>query len=120
MFSPIFDRTALFLSALAITACGGPNENQSDKVRVECAIAGAATFKRDCTLARMASSDGTVLVVGREGAGYRRLLVTTDGRGVVAADGAEPASVTIIGDGQIEVAVGGDLFRLPADTDGLP
>lgn len=68
----------------------------------------------------MASGDGTVLVVGRDGAGYRRLLITTDGRGVVAADGVDPASVTIIGDGLIEVAIGGDRFRLSADTDGAP
>ncbi|HEY0116883.1 MAG TPA: hypothetical protein VGB54_14305, partial [Allosphingosinicella sp.] len=39
---------------------------------------------------------------------------TRDGRGVVAADGAERAEVTIIADDMIEVAIAGDSFRLPA------
>ena len=33
---------------------------------------------------------------------------------MVAADGAEQAEVTLLGDGRIEVAIGGDRFRLPA------
>lgn len=90
------------------------------QVRISCAMRGAARFERACSLDRMDSADGPVLIVGRADAGYRRLLVTSDGRGVVSADGAEPASVTIIGDGMIEVAVDGDRFRLPADTDGMP
>jgi len=50
--------------------------------------------------------------------GFRRLLVVKGGRGVVAADGAEPAKVTIVADHQIEVAIGGDRFRLPATMKG--
>ena len=34
------------------------------------------------------------------------------------ADGAEPAKVTIVADHQIEVAIGGDRFRLPATMKG--
>jgi hypothetical protein len=88
--------------------------------RISCAMNGAPLFDRKCTLDRMTSGDGPVLIVGREGVGYRRLLVTTDGRGVVAADGADPAQVKIIGNGMIEVSIGPDRFRLPADTDGTP
>lgn len=88
--------------------------------RISCAMGGATLFDRKCTMDRMTSAGGPVLIVGREGAGFRRLLVTTDGRGVVSADGAEPAKVTIIGEDMIEVAIGGDRFRLPADTDGKP
>ena len=50
--------------------------------------------------------------------GFRRLRVTRDGRGVVAADGAERAQVTIIADDRIEVSIGGDTFRLPATVRG--
>ena len=46
--------------------------------------------------------------------GFRRFVVARDGTGVAAADGAEPAMVTIIADDRIEVAIGGDTFRLPA------
>jgi hypothetical protein len=88
--------------------------------RISCAMNGATLFDRKCTMDRMTSGEGPVLIVGRDDVGYRRLLVTTDGRGVVAADGADPATVKIVENGMIEVAVGGDRFRLPADTDGKP
>jgi hypothetical protein len=66
----------------------------------------------------MRGADGTILVVGRANVGYRRLQITTDGRGVVPADGAEPAKVSIIGENMIEVAIGHDRYRLPANTSG--
>lgn len=111
----IFSGTLLLLAA-----CSDNAGDASDKASIACAMGGADAFERSCTLARMTSADGTVLVVGREGAGFRRLLITTDGRGVIAADGVDAASVSIVGDGLIEVAIGGDRFRLPADTDGMP
>jgi len=46
------------------------------------------------------------------------LLVTQDGRGVIAADGAEAAKVTITGADGIEVALGGNRYRLPATVKG--
>jgi hypothetical protein len=85
---------------------------------IDCALEGAKAFDRDCTITEMSGADGTVLVVGKTDVGYRRLQVTTDGRGVASADGAEPAKVAIIGDGMIEVAVGSDRYRLPANTGG--
>jgi hypothetical protein len=85
---------------------------------IDCALEGTKAFDRDCTITEMSGADGTVLVVGKADVGYRRLQVTTDGRGVVSADGAEPAKVTIVGDGMIEVAVGADRYRLPANTGG--
>ena len=46
------------------------------------------------------------------------MLVTHDGRGVIAADGAEPAKVTVVGTDGIEVSIGGDRYRLPATIGG--
>jgi hypothetical protein len=86
--------------------------------RIDCALEGAKLFDRTCTIEEMSGADGTVLVIGRAGSGYRRLAIATDGRGVVAADGSEPAKVTIVGDDMIEVAVGRDRYRLPANTSG--
>ena len=82
--------------------------------RVPCALAGARLFRLDCEMQRIVGSDGETIVLGRADAGYRRFRVTTDGHGVVAADGAEPASVRIVEPGVIEVAVGQDRYRLPA------
>jgi hypothetical protein len=86
--------------------------------RIECALEGAKLFDRTCTVQEMSGNDGNVLVVGRGDVGYRRLLITTDGRGLVSADGSVPAKVTIVGDKLIEVAVGADRYRLPANTGG--
>jgi hypothetical protein len=86
----------------------------ADDGRVQCAPAGAEAFARVCEIERAESERGVVLTVRHPDGGFRRLLVTTDGRGVVAADGAEPAVVTLVGKDEIEVALGDDHYRLPA------
>jgi hypothetical protein len=124
-------RLVLLLCMSMVAACSDAPDNgalaeaearagaeAAEDGRISCAMNGAQLFDRKCTLDRMSSNDGPVLIVGRDGMGYRRLLVTTDGRGVVAADGVDPATVKIIENGMIEVTIGGDRFRLPADTDG--
>ena len=82
--------------------------------RVACALADSTTFTRSCAIERLQGPDGLVLTIRHPDGGFRRLKVTKDGRGVVAADGSETATVSIAGDRQIEVAVGGDRYRLPA------
>lgn len=86
----------------------------ADDGRVQCAPDGAAAFARVCEIDRAESEGGMVLTVRHPDGGFRRLLVTRDGRGVIAADGAEPAAVTLIGQEEIEVAIGDDHYRLPA------
>ena len=120
-----------FAGLLLLAACGGAPDNgdlaeaeargsreAAEDGRIECALEGTKLFDRTCTVEEMSGVDGTVLVVGRPNVGYRRLQITTAGRGVVSADGAEPAKVTIVGDGMIEVSVGNDRYRLPANTGG--
>jgi hypothetical protein len=120
-----------FAGLLLLAACGGAPDNgdlaeaeargsrdAAEDGRIECALEGAKLFDRTCTVEEISGQDGAVLVVGRANVGYRRLQITTDGRGVVSADGAEPAKVTIAGDGMIEVAIGSDRYRLPANTGG--
>ena len=119
------------LTLLALAGCNRAPDNgdlaeaeargsreAAENGRIECALEGAKLFDRTCTVEEMSGENGAVLVVGRANVGYRRLQVTTDGRGVVSADGAEPAKVTIAGDNMIEVAVGHDRYRLPANTGG--
>lgn len=84
--------------------------------RVQCAPGGAEAFARVCEIERAESDRGMVLTVRHPDGGFRRLLVTSDGRGVIAADGAEPAEVTLVGQDEIEVAIGDDHYRLPATT----
>ena len=105
-----------------VTAACSPGATSAasaeDAARIDCRIAGSTQFERFCTLEIGDSDAGRTLLVRKPDGGFRRFLVSTDGRGVVAADGAEPAQVTIIADDRIEVAIGGDAFRLPATVQG--
>lgn len=103
-------RLAALLPLLA--ACGGPPAAKAEE-RIECALDGAAAFERVCTVERTAGRDVLLTLRGPSGS-FRRLVATEDGRGVMAADGAEPATVTIVGNGLIEVSIGSDRYRLPA------
>lgn len=102
-------RAAALVPLLA--ACGGPPAARDE--RIECAVDGAAEFERVCLIERTAGRD-LLLTVRSPSGSFRRLVATRDGRGVVAADGAEPATVTLVGEGLIEVAIGSDRYRLPA------
>ena len=100
---------------LLLAACsqgeGAPISNSGDLI--ECALAGATAFARDCAVERSREADGLVLTVRHPDGGFRRFAVISDGRGLVSADGAEPAAVSLR-EGGIEVAVGPDRYRFPA------
>jgi hypothetical protein len=87
---------------------------------IQCALAGAAAFTDDCTIEKIVSPAGLALVIHHSDGGFRRLTVTTDGRGVITADGAQAARVTIADPATIEVSVGQDRYRLPATVKGQP
>ena len=117
------------LSALLLTlALAGCHKRPGDAMAdaaahgavVPCALAGAKAFKPECAVERTAAGDGLMLVMHHPDGGFRRLLVTTDGRGVVTADGSDQASVAVIDPGTIEVTVGEDRYRLPATVKGQP
>ena len=114
-------RAALLFAVFLTSGCDRPDymgevTSERDRLddRIECRIGNARQFERFCTLERGTGADGPTLTVRMPDGGFRRLLVTDDGRGVVAADGAEPAEVTIIDQDRIEVDIGDDTFRLPA------
>ena len=98
------------LALLLLAGCGGAAPDD----RIECRPAGAASFARVCTMENIETAEGLVLVLRKPDGGFRRILQANDGRGLVAADGAEPADVALLPDGRIEISLGGDRFRLPA------
>lgn len=118
-------RTALAIALLPLAGCGGaepgaaadgaaaPAPGEPDN-RIECRVAGAPSFARACSIETARSPEGLLLTIRKADGGFRRLLVARDERGLIAADGAEPADVALLADGRIEVSLGGDLFRLPA------
>lgn len=92
----------------AAPAAGTPDN------RIDCRPHGEVEYARSCSVDIFASEEGRILTIRKADGGFRRLRVTTDGSGVVAADGAERTRVAILPDGRIEVEIGGDHFRLPA------
>jgi hypothetical protein len=104
-------------SLLLLTSCGAqPGASTADATagRIECRAEGEAAFARSCAVESADTADGRILTIRKADGGFRRLRVTTDGSGVVAADGAERTHVTLLPDNRVEVEIGGDRFRLPA------
>jgi hypothetical protein len=83
--------------------------------RVACATGGGEMTDNGCTVET--GADGVLTVRNPDG-GFHRLRPTTDGSAVAAADGAEQAQVMLVDGGTVEVAIGGDRYRLPATIRG--
>ena len=115
-------RRILLALILLPVGCGDPDSARRQALaeaaeqagKVDCATGGTSVFAPVCTVERTSSAEGLVLTIRSPSGSFRRLLVTRDGRGVVAADGADPANVSLIDGGRIEVAIAGDRYRLPA------
>ncbi|MDR6850985.1 hypothetical protein J2Y54_000478 [Sphingomonas sp. BE123] len=86
--------------------------------RIPCALGGGDAFTTRCTIDRAQTQDGLMLTIRHPDGGFHRLRVTRDGRGVIAADGAQAARVTIIDSNAIEVAIDDARYRLPATVKG--
>lgn len=113
-------RISSLASLLLLAACGGKagTEGESvaakaDAATVVCRVDGEPEFAPHCTLHQAAGASGPVWTVTGPTGGFRRFLVSEDGRTLRAADGAEPAVVTPIGPDMIEVLVANDRYRLP-------
>lgn len=77
---------------------------------VLCQVDGAAKVEPVCR----SEVSGDRLTIRHPDGGFRRFRIVTDGRGLVAADGFDSASVTIIQGDRIAVKVGADLYDLQA------
>jgi hypothetical protein len=101
----------VFASAicLVLASCGPAPAEIAAEQRIECRVAGSAAYQRACLL----EASGRILTVRKPDGGFRRLRAGPEG--IAAADGAEPARSMILGDGRVEVEIGGDRFRLPAN-----
>lgn len=118
--------SSICILLLAVSACGRPDNEvlaeaeeraasqKPDDGRIECAINGSASFSRDCETERLEGEDGVTLIVRHPDGGFRRFRVLTDGRGLEAADGSEPANISILEDDKIQVSIGPDKYILSA------
>lgn len=109
-------RAPMQILFLTLAACdAGPSSivgdtEKGDDGHVACLIEGQSAWTRDCSY----EQDGAILTLRHVDGGFRRFRIVGDGRGLEPADGAEGASIKIVDGGMIEVAVGGDRYRLPA------
>lgn len=101
-------------AGLLLTACGSSDDMAAGARPIDCRLVEARGFEHICTVERTDSPDGPVLVARGPDGGFRRLLIVKDGRGVIAADGAEPVEVRPAGDDHVDVTAGGMVYRLPA------
>lgn len=108
------DRGADTANTQALTKAESDQRSAADEADLILCAHGSDAFQRACTVERTQEDRGLVLTVRHDDGGFHRLLVTQDGRGVIAADGAEAARVSIIDPQSIEVAIGSDRYRLPA------
>lgn len=122
----MFTRISSFALALLLTGCGESEKSNGPAPFVQqnggqagapvappktvCAVDGERELAPVCDR----ELAGNLLTLRHPSGGFRRLQVMTDGRGVIAADGAEPAKVMTIGSRLIEISIGGDRYRLPA------
>ncbi|PJI90868.1 hypothetical protein DAH66_03045 [Sphingomonas koreensis] len=120
MSTRISNTLAVSAALLSLSACGD-NANKTARGegdRIPCALGGATEFASNCTVERAQTGDGLILTVRHPDGGFHRLRVTTDGRGVIAADGAQEAKVAVVGGGTIEVTIDDARYRLPATVKG--
>ncbi len=131
--------SSALLIGLTLTACGGASPKDeamlpaasslaeaeasatkaaADNGLISCAVSGASVFAARCEVETAQTKEGLILTLRHPDGGFRRLLVVKDGRGVVAADGADVALVKPIANNMIEVALAGDTYRLPATVKG--
>lgn len=82
--------------------------------KLPCAVGGATAFSRVCELEQAQTDKGLILTLRHPDGGFRKLQVVTDGRGVIPADGADPATVRLTGSKEIEVTIAGNRYLLPA------
>ncbi|WP_034516956.1 hypothetical protein [Blastomonas sp. UPD001] len=111
--------TLIAAAGLAVLAgCTGERQPdavaESDDSRVSCALGGDTEFTPKCDVERVQNGDRRELVMRHPDGGFRRFEIVTDGRGLIAADGAEQAVITPLADGRIQLSVGDDRYRIPA------
>lgn len=113
-------------SALALTVAVSACHSQPttapkilvDKANLIACATGDAAFAMTCSADLARGPAGTIVTVRNPDGGFHRLLIAKDGRGVIAADGAQPARITPVEADSIEVAIGPDRYRLPATVKG--
>jgi hypothetical protein len=112
---------SLACGLILLAACSSPPATAPSAAiddQIACATTPDAKLEPVCTVERSTGPEGLILTLRHPDGGFRRLVVTNDGRGVIAADGAEQAIVSVSGADKIEVSLAGNRYLLPATIKG--
>lgn len=117
-------RTATLTPLLLLAACSrGEAQPQAEPgaTRIDCALGEGSRFGPDCLVEQVAGEQGTEFVVRQPGGGFRRFRIAENRAGMIAIDGAEEAVNALVGEPKVlEVTVGADRYRFPANIDAKP
>jgi len=109
------------LAMFALVACNrGEAQPQASAgaLRIECAQGEGGKLGPDCLVETVDGEAGAEFVVRHPGGAFRRFRIAQDRSGMVAIDGADEAVNALAGDPPVlEVRVGPDRYRFPADLD---
>jgi hypothetical protein len=97
----------------ALSACSAAEETPKGR-GIDCATGGSDKFLPECFVEDSRVGERRFLTVRSKSGAFRRFEMVDDGRGVVAADGADEAVAKWSAEGVLEVAVGKDRYRFPA------
>lgn len=121
-------RLMVSVGLVMLAACNGDAEEatlgeqttgEADASRsIPCALDESPEFSAICTRTTIPGEEGSQLILEGPDGSFRRFMIVSDGRGLVAADGAIQPQIRILADDRIEVEIGGDRYRLPATVAG--
>ena len=109
---------------MALAACGG-GETQPQAVagatQIDCALGEGSDFAPDCLVEKVEGEQGPDFVVRHPDGKFRRLRIAENRGGMIAIDGADEALNTLVGEPKnLQVTVGADRYRFPANLDAQP
>lgn len=108
----------LIALSIAVAACSpAPPAVAEGTELVLCAVNGASKFARKCAVERSNRGGQQVLVIRHPDGGFRRFVLSADGRELAAADGADVVSLALVGK-QTEVRVDVDAYRFSRPLTG--
>lgn len=116
-------RSFLAIAMLSLVSCRGEAQPQAAEgaARIECSQGEGSDFGADCLVETVVGEEGSEFVVRHPGGAFRRFKIASDRSGMIAIDGADEARNALVGNPPVlEVTVGTDRYRFPADLDAQP
>jgi hypothetical protein len=108
----------------ALAGCGGQDgqpQAMEGALRIDCALGEGSNFGPDCLVERVSGEQGREFVIRHPDGKFRRLRIAENRAGMVAIDGADEALNEHVGQPPVlQVTVGADRYRIPANLDAQP